>query len=103
MPEAGPRGERDRAPGGARPDHIDFTLANVGEGDVGKFTVQLTGDMGFAQTLSFNSLAADATQTFSLPGRQTGETVRIVADPGNTVFDYNQVNNLALSAPSAGS
>jgi hypothetical protein len=28
--------------------------------------------------------------------------VRIVADPGNTLFDYNQVNNLAVSAPAAG-
>lgn len=89
--------------GGAKPDHVDFAVSNVGEGNAGKFVVQATGDMGFSQTLYFNSLAAGASQTFSLSDRQPGETVRIVADPGNTLFDYDQLNNLAVSPPPAAS
>lgn len=83
-------------------DQVRFTIANLGEGDAGAFAVQVTGDAGFSQLLQLNSLAAGAKQSFALPGRQAGETIRVVADPGNTQLDYNQLNNLGVSLPAAG-
>ncbi len=85
-------------PGGPT-DRVGFTITNTGGRDAGKFTVQVTGDKGFSQTLYLGGLAAGASQTFSLTGRQTGETIRIVADPSNALYDYNLGNNLGVSAP----
>ncbi len=79
-------------------DHVDFTIVNVGEGDAGRFVVKLSGDQGLDTTLQVNGLAAGASVTFSVPGRQACESVRIVADPSNTQSDFNQVNNLGTSA-----
>jgi hypothetical protein len=86
---------------GAPTDRVQFAITNKGDRDAGRFTVQVSGDKGFAQTLYLGGLTAGASQTFSLTGRQAGETVRIVANPGNTLFDYNQVNNLGISKPAA--
>lgn len=79
-------------------DHVDFTVVNVGEGDAGRFAVQVSGDQGLGTTVQVNGLAAGASATFSVPGRQACESVRIVADPSNTQSDFNQVNNLGTSA-----
>lgn len=86
------------SPGGGG-SSVSFTISNVGTGNAGRFVVQATGDMGFSQSVTVNSLAAGDSQKFTLSGRATGETVRIVADPSNVTFDYNQVNNLGVSKP----
>jgi hypothetical protein len=79
-------------------DHVDFTISNVGEGDAGRFAVQLSGDQGLDTLVQVQSLAAGASATFSVAGRQACELVRVVADPSNSQSDFNQVNNLGVSA-----